>query len=585
MSTDCSNLAIVQPHWFRVERAERKRAEREQAEQERAKQERADRERAEQERAKREQARQERAEQDLLNNRLQPVKTSYHWDLRCLDGTRQSLLSQITASVTKHEGHKDEPSTIWIYGLPGIGKTSLAHSVCASLHEGNHLAGAFFCRRDDPNLSEPRNILPTLICKLAIIFPPFRCIVAESLRNDPNLTPDAMKYSLFVDLVRRVHQFPQRTLVFVIDALDECGNPQSRPGVLKALIDTATGAPWLKIIITSRPEVDIHRSFAALTQPLHSQYDLAEDKDATSDLRIFTQERFSRVASMRYLGSPWPDQLLFDGVISRAAGLFIFIETIARTLEQCDDPTEHLKATLQDSAGTGLTALYGLYSSILKTRILHNRGKFRQVIGVVLTTGLYRTLCEETIAKLAGVREDLVRMWMAALSALLYRDEGANGGIRIRHLSISDFFVSNDCEGDYRINPQDANVQLGITCLKTMIEQLRFNICKLEDSRLANADIQDLSSRIKANISDPLEYSCIYWSNHLCFIPNNGTSGVWDNLKKFFEGPYALFWIEVLSLVGRVSIGVPSLRRVVSTWVRVSPISQCSRMNLIFLEQ
>ena len=469
--------------------------------------------------------------------------------------------------------------------MPGIGKTSLAHSVCASLHEGNHLDGAFFCRRDDPSLSEPRNILPTLICKLSIIFPPFRSIVAESLRNDPNLTPDAMKSSLFVDLVRRLHQFPQRTLAFVIDALDECGNPQSRPGVLRALIDAATEASWLKIIITSRPEVDIHRSFAALTQPLHAQYDLAADEEATSDLRIFAQERFNRVALMRYLGSPWPDQLLFDGVISRAAGLFIFIETIARTLEQCDDPTEHLKATLQDSAGTGLTALYGLYSSILKTRILHSHGRFRQVIGVLLTTGPYRPLREETIAKLAEVRTDLVKMWMATLSALLYRDEGANGGIRIRHLSISDFFVSSDCEGDYRVNLEDTNVQLGITCLKTMIEQLCFNICKLEDSRRANTDIQDLSSRIHGNISDPLQYSCICWSNHLCFIPNNGDSGVWEYLKKFFEGPYALFWVEVLSLVGRVSIGVPSLRRVVSTWVRVSPIYQYSRMNLICLGQ
>ena len=582
VSTDCLNPTIVESHWLYVERAERERVERER---ERAEHEHSERERAKQEWAERERAAQERTDQDLLNNRLQPVKTSYHWDLRCMDGTRQSLLNRITASVTKHEGHNDERNTIWIYGLPGIGKTSLAHSICASLHEGNHLAGAFFCRRDDPNLSEPRNILPTLICKLAIIFPPFRSIVAECLRNDPNLTPDAMKYSLFVDLVRKLHQFPQRTLVFVIDALDECGNPQSRPGVLKALIDATTVASWLKIIITSRPEVDIHRSFAALTQPFHAQYDLAADKDAASDLRIFTRDRFSRVALMRYLGTPWPDQLLFDGVISRAAGLFIFIETIARTLEQCEDPTEHLKATLQDSAGTGLTALYGLYSSILKTRILHSRGKFRQVIGVLLATGPYRTLSEETISKLAGVRADLVRMWMASLSALLYRDEGANGGIRIRHLSISDFFVSSECEGDYRVNLEDANVQLGISCLKAMIEQLCFNICKLEDSRLANADIQDLSSRINENISDPLQYCCIYWSNHLCFIPNNGDSSVWESLKKFFSGPYALFWIEVLSLVGRVSIGVPSLRRVVSTWVRVSRIYQCSRLNLICIEQ
>ena len=170
---------------------------------------------------------------------------------------------------------------------------------------------------------------------------------------------------------------------------------------------------------------------------------------------------------------------------------------------------------------------------------------------------------------------------MADLSALLYQEDGANGGIRIQHLSISDFFVSKDCQDDYRVNLQDANVRLGISCYNTMFEQLRFNICKLEDSRIANADVQGLSSRIKQNISDPLRYSSIYWSNHLCFTLNNGDSNVWESLKKFFEGPYALFWIEVLSIMGMVSIGVPSLRKVASTWVRVSLVGQHSEMNLI----
>jgi hypothetical protein len=284
---------------------------------------------------------------------------------------------------------------------------------------------------------------------------------------------------------------------------------------------------------------------------------------------------------MQYLESAWPDPVLLDGVVSRAAGLFIFIETIARALEQCPDPTERLRATLRDSGGTGLAALYGLYSSILKTRIPHSHEEFRQVIGVLLSTGPHRPLCEETIAELAGVRDNLVRMWMAALGALLYRDEGANGGIRIRHLSVSDFFVSNDCPGDYRVSLHNANVQLGISCLKTMMGRLRFNICKLEDSRLANADVQDLSSRIQQNISDALQYSCIYWSNHLCFAPNRGDSRVWESLKQFFEGPCALFWIEVLSIMGMVSIGVPSLRRVISTWVRVSPVSWRASVNLI----
>jgi hypothetical protein len=274
--------------------------------------------------------------------------------------------------------------------------------------------------------------------------------------------------------------------------------------------------------------------------------------------------------------APWPEESDFNGVISRANGLFIFIKTLILALERCDDPEASLNATLQGSAGSGLESLYGLYSRILTAQMVHNNADFRRVIGVLLTTAPYRPLCEETIAELAGVKPFLVKKWVDALSSLLYREEEVSGVIRVRHLSISDFFVSH---WDYRVNLEDANVQLGIACLKTMVDQLRFNICRLEDSRLTNADVKDLPSRIKQNISDPLQYSCIYWSNHLCFTLDNRDRQVLGGLKEFFEGLYTLFWIEVLSIMGMVPIGAPSLRRVIS-WVKVSLLPDM-RPNMI----
>ena len=487
-----------------------------------------------------------------------------------MEGTRQFILEQLRAWAA-NESQQTQRDTYWVYGLPGIGKTSLAHSICASLHQGKHLAGAFFCRRDDPNLSEPRNILPTLIHKLAIILPPFRSIVAESLRNDPNITPESMKYSLLHDFICKLPCPPKRNLVFVIDALDECGNNRSRPGILKGLTDATAHAAWLKIIITSRPEVDIQRFFDGLTQWSHLRYDLATDQDASADLRNFARSQFDLVVSDWHLSTPWPEELLFNRIISRANGLFIFINTVVLALENCADPTESLEATLQGSAGAGLDSLYGLYSKIIEVRIVQRSAEFRRMIGVLLITAPYRPLCGETIAELAGVGPNLVKKWVDGLSSLLCQDEGANGGIRVRHLSISDFFISNDCPCDYRVNLQEANMQLGIACLKTMIHQLCFNICALEDSRLANAAIKDLPSRIKQCISDPLQYSCLYWSNHLCLTPDNGDQRVSGSLKEFFEGLYPLFWIEVLSIMGVVPICAPNLRQViscfkVSTW-------------------
>ena len=516
-----------------------------------------------------------RVEQHLLLGRLKYVKTDYDRDLCCMEGTRKSLLAQITAWVTNGLEQTDGRNIYWIYGLPGIGKTSLAHSICASLHDKEQLAGAFFCQRDDQELREPRNILPTLIRKLAILFPPFRSVVAECLRNDPNVAPESMQPTLFLDIIRRLPRPPKKTLVFVIDALDECGSAQSRPGVLEALTDATAHAPWLKVIITSREEVDIRLFFDSPSQLPHWRYDLTADKEATSDLRIFAEYRFNRVPSGWCLQSPWPERLLLEGVILRAGGLFIFIETLALALERCYEPTKLMVATLKDSSSPGLTSLYVLYSRIIRTRRVQRNAEFRRLIGVLLTTAPYHPLCEETIAELAGVRPDVVKIWVEDLGSMFYRDEGANGGIRVRHLSISDFFVSNHCQGDYQVNLRDANMELGIACLEKMVEQLRFNICGLQDSRLANAEVKDLALRIKENISDALQYSSLYWSNHLCFTPDTGERRVWDKLRKFFEGPYALFWVEVLSIMGMLQIGVPSLRELTSILVKVSTAPAC----------
>src|SRR5258706_9397751 len=172
----------------------------------------------------------------------------------------------------------------WFYSSPGIGKTLLAHLICASLHERNHLAGAFFCRRDDLNLSEPINILPTFIHKLATLFPPFQTIVAKHLRKDPNLTPESMKGSLFLDFIRSLPRHPEHTLIFVIDALDECGDAQSRSRLLKVLTTAAAQSSWLKIVVTSRTEVDIQDFFDTLTHSSFVPYDLATDQDASTDL-------------------------------------------------------------------------------------------------------------------------------------------------------------------------------------------------------------------------------------------------------------------------------------------------------------
>ena len=381
------------------------------------------------------------AEQQRLFKQLKPIKTGHDQDSRCMDGTRETILKRIMGWVSNPQERNKTPESdiYWIYGSPGVGKTSLAHSICASLQKRKQLAGAFFCRRDTENLSDPRNLLPTFIHKLADTFPHFRTIVAEHLYGDPHLTPQSMEVTLFVDFIRSVHRRPkQHTLVFVIDALDECGDPKSRSDILKALIEAAALAPWLKIIITSRPELDIDQCFLGIP----TKYDLGTDVEANGDLRTFAQSEFRSVASKFHL-STWPEEPLFNRVISQANGLFIFIKTLVRALELCSDPEESLKEMLQDSISAGLEPLFGLYTGILKAQLIsNNTAEFWQVVALI-TTAQYRPLREATIANLARVKANLVGKWVDDLSSLIYRDQGADNGIRARHLSIIEYFVSD----------------------------------------------------------------------------------------------------------------------------------------------
>ena len=79
------------------------------------------------------------------------------------------------------------------------------------------------------------------------------------------------------------------------------------------------------------------------------------------------------------------------------------------------------------------------------------------------------------------MKPNLAKKWVDNLGSLLYRDERANKGIRVRHTSISDFLVN-----EYQVNLGDANGQLGIASLEKVVKQ------PLEDSWLPNIAVQDL---------------------------------------------------------------------------------------------
>lgn len=95
---------------------------------------------------------------------------------------------------------------------------------------------------------------------------------------------------------------------------------------------------------------------------------------------------------------------------------------------------------------------------------------------------------------------------------------------------------------------EEAYPRMSDACFTIMNRELRFNICGLEDSFQLNVDVPILPVRMAQNISESLRYVALFWLSHLRHF--NSSKEDCDRVDAFLNSPKALFWIEVLSLLG-----------------------------------
>jgi hypothetical protein len=84
-----------------------------------------------------------------------------------------------------------------------------------------------------------------------------------------------------------------------------------------------------------------------------------------------------------------------------------------------------------------------------------------------------------------------------------------------------------------------------------MSAHLKFNICGLENSFQLDKDVPDIESRIQQAISPGLLHAAYDWGYHLSSSKSNRCL---PQLDRFLQHQL-LFWMEVLSLKGRIGNG------------------------------
>ena len=457
------------------------------------------------------------------------------------------------------------PSVYWLTGLAGLGKTTIAYTICELLEESRVPFTSFFCSRQLD--SKNSKFLVTTLCRnLAELFSSYASEALPVMKSNSSIVYADLRRQMdellakpwMASLVRRERlQVP----VVVIDALDENDRGTNFLEELLCVVESGKLA-GIKFLVTSRPEptlVDLCKSF-----PEEAVCKLHEVDTANVQKDI-----------EKYLYEALPD--LKDNpnlavLAQQAGGLFIYASTAVRfispypplsTREKSDQLQSMLSSWPVSDGRDGQLAVDELYDQILGVAFRDDcvRQKRLQILHTVLCAEIRINM--SVLADLSDTDEDTAKRVVDSLHAVLFISSKDNY-VYWYHASFPDFLF-NEGRAKFQISlhpnypthkinvfcdPSAHHAILAHQCFSIMLEFLHFNMCGLDSSYVFNSDVSDLGDRKCKNLTSALQYASRCWAKHLLqAVPaEDNTNYLLLCLNKFMSDKL-LFWIEAMNLI------------------------------------
>ncbi|KZP31128.1 hypothetical protein FIBSPDRAFT_1037603 [Athelia psychrophila] len=488
---------------------------------------------------------------DLLNM-LDPAVMDATFRPQCLDGTRRDVLHSLIHRLT---APSPDTTVLWLHGLAGSGKSTIATTIAEQLRDRAELGAFLFFDRSSPLQSGPNGVIRTLAFQMALSNNILRDAICDAIERDPQVTTRPLN-SQFNDLImtplRACSSKIMVPVVCVIDALDECGDAQSRRTLIRLLAEHLPLLPQhFRFLITSRPEPDLRSTLGS--HPRVKPFSLnATEWSSASDVLLFVQHEMNALYVHRRdddeLPYGWPGSPIIQQLGGRAGDSFIWAATAIRYLYAADNMDEGLHQLLTQNA----FSLDDLYSTALRTAsnwkpTETSTQNFVRILGAIVVGRI--PLTDDAIVEILGLEQaKSCRVVLRKLACLLHWSEGLP--IRTLHASFADYLTDARRCGDqpWFVDRGKHHTDLAIGCLHAMQRLLRFNICRLETSCLKNRDVPDLGQRVEKCIPRGLAYACRFWAEHLNHA-DTFNHDIPPLILKFFQEHF-LYWLEVLSLIG-----------------------------------
>jgi hypothetical protein len=497
----------------------------------------------------------------------------------CLPQTRVDILHKITDWATSHS----DKHIFWLRGQAGTGKSTIALTMAKYFDQpGDVILASFFFKRGSGDLARSRKVISTITRQLAArsrLISPFVC---EALQENPSLGDSASLSQQYDKLLLRPLQRARRcgthaaSYVVVLDALDECDDLDDVRLLLRLLGDTQNMAYLgLRVLVTSRPEIPVRLGFHDMDHIVYHELTLHDVPRAVvdNDIRTFVTHELRQIRLERQLPEPWPENDQIETVTTRAEGLFIYAATVCRYVNGPwpVSPSKRLEQVCQADRVKHkvMEPLDAMYATILASSVTEDFSAaelhlfitcLRQVMGGIVL--LFENMSAEALAGLLSTTIPItgleVQQTLSSLHSVVDVPEDLSKPIQTLHLSFRDFLVDrNRClDARFRIDEQQMHRDLSDCCLGLMSRFLTRNICQLPSPGAYVKDISETS--LRKCLSVELKYACRHWVGHL----HNGEVNLLDDGPVHcFLQRYCLYWLEVMSLISKLSEAVTMINQ------------------------
>ncbi|KAJ7455882.1 WD40 repeat-like protein [Mycena latifolia] len=492
---------------------------------------------------------------------LDPISFDASLRPECLPGTRQAILTDITEWLTIESGSSN---IFWLHGVAGAGKSTISTTISQYFRSLHRLGAFLFFDRNNLVASSPHNVIRTIAYWMAASNADIRLAVYSAISADATLVTAPIRtqfQKLLLEPLVAAQEHIRGPIIIILDALDECGDAESRYSLLSLISAEFPKLPAVfRFLITSRPDSDIAGPFRAQPLITEKQLDIKTNSTKQDIITYLCESMRNLTREKRSLGPDWPGMTAIKNLADSSGGLFIWASTACKFIRSFD-PKKRL-AMLLAPGSTTANNLDALYTVALRNSAPWEDETFSQeglaVLGTIVLSRMPVT--DNTIDALLGFDKGRSSEVLEYLGCVLQWTRGHPA--QILHASFSDYLTDRRRSGSlpWFIEHKMQNKYLALGCFSILKAELQFNICGLEDSCILNADVPDLSDRIATHISPHLSYASQFWAKHL----HDGGPGDETIRSEFhlFMTHHFLYWLEVLSLTNHIKVAAETLRTI-----------------------